>query len=199
MKRYGRLFLATSIALARNIHHHQKNISVNSTRLKFGGLIYVNLDILTASPLRLSTPLDSGRVVKDFRTVTTRLEDHPKVCATLEYLENRDGNWATDKFMIYYRSQAQLSETDLSSWIQRRHQSLDNVYNDMKTNGWLSAKERSNRFAWLGEWSGLRVNVDAEGTRIVGDGGMHRLAMAINLGIREVPACFGVVAQSALD
>lgn len=198
-----RPFAAVPIAIARNVQNAAIDARVHDQPLRFGKLFYVDVDALRASSVRLSCPLDSARVVPSFWEDGVSLIEHPKIAFVLDWLNAPNGqkSWVSQKSLAYYRNLSQtqrLSDGQLEAWIEARHRHFVSVLSSMREHGWMTARERGG-VRLLDEWQGLRVNVASDGSLLVGDGGMHRLAAALHLGFGEVPACFGIVAVDALN
>jgi hypothetical protein len=76
--------------------------------------------------------------------------------------------------------------------VVRRYTALDEVYDTVRAEGRLRCRDELGPGGYR-ERGGIYVHVDRDGNPIFGGGGTHRLAMALILGLRRVPAQLGVV------
>jgi hypothetical protein len=82
--------------------------------------------------------------------------------------------------------------------VVKRYRNLDRIYETVKLDGRMKTKLEldPNHFR---ELNGIRIHVGPSGQLFFCDAGTHRLAMAIILGIRVIPAQIGCVYRGALD
>ena len=80
--------------------------------------------------------------------------------------------------------------------VLREYEALDRIFETVQREGRIRTAEEL--YGEYREYGGPFVHVDREGRPIFGGGGFHRLAMAVVLGLSELPAHVGVVHSGAI-
>ncbi|WP_280770899.1 hypothetical protein [Salipaludibacillus daqingensis] len=81
--------------------------------------------------------------------------------------------------------------------IIKRHKELDRIFEEIKKDGKLKTRKELSFLAYREEF-GIRINIGPEGELIFADGGTHRIAIALILGFKQVPAQIGCIDRRAL-
>lgn len=76
---------------------------------------------------------------------------------------------------------------------------LDSLFESVKVSGRLSFQSELNPWWWFREYDGIRINFGPEGQMVHVDGGRHRLAAAVCLGLEFIPAMPGIVHVNSLE
>lgn len=76
--------------------------------------------------------------------------------------------------------------------IRARLDHLDRIFDTVRKEGRLRSMQELNPHSYREE-DGLRINIGPNGELVFLDGGTHRIAMALALGLPEVPAQIGVI------
>jgi hypothetical protein len=97
----------------------------------------------------------------------------------------------TGAYEYYAKKGKNLSE------IVAKYRRLDVIFEDVKAEGRLKNQQELNPNHFR-ELDGIRINIGPAGQLIFADGGTHRLAMAIVLGLGIIPAQVGCVHTDAL-
>jgi hypothetical protein len=97
----------------------------------------------------------------------------------------------TGAYESYRRKGIQLEK------IIRRYERLDKIFEEVRLHRCLRTKQEINPKNFR-EMDGIRINIGPSGRLVFGDGGTHRLAIALILNINVIPAQLGCVYVGAL-
>lgn len=168
-------------------------------------LIWVATDALNEmlrEPQRSAMALRKGEVVDGDWDLATCPIDTPKIrCSILHW--NDGVPW--DETGAYEHHLAQIEASGGSydgcstlDDIVRRYERLDIVFEQVRREGRLRTRREVSSRAFR-ESGGIVVHVGRGGTALWGRDGSHRLAMAMVLKLRTLPAQVGAVHADALD
>jgi hypothetical protein len=119
------------------------------------------------------------------------LTDLPKIKFCIDHWVN---NVAWEHTGVYEFYEARGQNIDK---IVQRYRNLDKIFNTVRSEGRLRSAQELNPCNFR-ETNGIRINIGPSGQLIFYDVGTHRLAIAMILGIRLIPAQLGAVFAGSL-
>ncbi|RQD56886.1 MAG: hypothetical protein D5R98_09695 [Desulfonatronovibrio sp. MSAO_Bac4] len=144
-------------------------------------------------PHRLSGLIVGG----DWGNKTTSIYTCPKVKFSLMHWQ-QGIPWADTGCFEYLleiiRQRGRVDGLRNLSEIRARYDKLDEIFEQVKQDGRLrNAQELGKARGKHLENSGVLIHLNSQGEPVFGGSGCHRIAMAISLGIEEIPAKLGMV------
>jgi hypothetical protein len=124
----------------------------------------------------------------------------PKIAACLAHWE-KGVSWEESGIIELMRQTAEkrgrADSCRTLAEIRSRYELLDSIYDQVKRTGRLDPP-LANHWNSRCLLDGILFHIDGEGSPIFGEGGCHRLAMALSLGHEFVPAVLGLVHPNAI-
>jgi hypothetical protein len=137
----------------------------------------------------------SGRIIRNWpikKEEIVAVTQLKKIKYCIEHWVNGVAWENTGAYEFYQRQGFALGQ------IMKRYEKLDKIFEEVRLNGRFRAKQEINPNNFR-EMDGIRINIGPSGQLIFGDGGTHRLAIALILDIAMIPAQVGCVYVGALD
>ena len=168
---------------------------------RFAERIFVNPKVCYYSIRLGSQTRSSGRVLKDKKFFETKmpLMNEPIVSSCLAHWLQGD-SWATTGLLK--RLTRQINEVGAADGCRSeadvldRYRRLDLMFRQVQSDGRLRSRSELGGYREMG---GILVHIGPKGEFYFGGNGNHRLAIALALGLNDIPAQLGSIHKDALE
>ena len=188
--------LSVSRVLLRNMLNR---LLVGKGAPRYAERIYVDPRTVQAITMKHKHPVgwdrtSSGRIVRNWPTdLVVPITEHEKIRYCLLHW-NTGLSWEESGAYEWYTN----AGAGKSARLPDRLKLLDAVFQQVAREGRLRSVRDLKGSAYLEE-RGVRINIGPSGELVFVDGGSHRLAIAIALGLAKIPAQLGVVHREFAD